>query len=177
MAVRFVALPFGADEPAAAEELVESLGGRQSDTVAAFTLDGVGVVGGDEDDGLTGVPPHYLLFVGNQNSEYLARVVTVATARYMPSFWSFPSVPELNLFPEFLDRDAQPWWETGRAALLVTDRGAERDDRVDTDDDKPAIVDSDFMANGVRAVITGLVGVGTIDEDGDNEPDVCQRDW
>lgn len=177
MTVRFVALPFGAEEPEAAEQLVDSFDDRVSETVAGFALDGVGVVGGEEDDDLVGVPPHYLLLVGNKNSEYLARVVAITTARFLPQFWAFSSIPELHLFPEFLDRDAQPWWETGRQALLVTDRGAERDERVGTEDDEPAIIDQDFLANSVRTVMAGLVGVGTIDAEGDNTPDVCQRDW
>lgn len=179
MTVSFAALPFGAEGEDAAEAVVADLedpNGPTRDVVATFALDGMGVVGGDEDEGLTGVAPQYLLLMGDRGSEYLARVTTIATARFLPGFWAFSSVPDLDIFRDLDGREASPWWDVERPALLFTDLGADRDERVGTEEDEPALIDPAFLANATRTVLAALTGVGTIDGDNDGEPDVCQRD-
>ncbi len=153
-------------------------GHEDAEVVAGLVLEGVGVVDASrDDDGLVGLAPVSLHLVGEAGSEYLARVVTLATGRFMPSFWAFTSVADLDVFPEFADRSTQPWWDTGYQALLVTDTGPRRDERIGTDEDLPAIVDRDLLVNATRSVLTSVVGVAAIDTDDDLVPDVCQREW
>lgn len=175
MSVRLVAHPVGAEGPGTATEVVDASG---DGAVATLALDGLGIARPElDDDGLVGLSPVSVHLVGDRGSEYLARVVALSTGRFLPSFWAFTSVADLDVFPQFADRDAQPWWDGGREALLVTDTGTRRDDRVGTDDDDAEIIDRDLLANGVRAVLAGVVGVGSLDVEGDGEPDVCQRSW
>jgi hypothetical protein len=177
MTLLLVALPSGVEGPTSATDLVAHLEGEDGDEpIAAIALDGMGLRA-DEDDELLGLPGEYLLFVGERTSEYLARVFSVSTERFLPEFWAFTAVAPLDLYPEFDGRDAAAWWEAGRQALLVTDTGLRRDDLIGTGDDRPWRVDGEFLADGVRAVLAGLVGVATIDGDDDGVPDVCQRDW
>jgi len=176
MTVTLVALPVGAEGVDSAAEWVEHLD-TQADVepIAAYALDGLGLTT-DETDHLVGLPGDYLLLVGERTSEYLARVTAVSTDRFLPGVSAFTAVAPLDLYPEFDDRDAAAWWEQGLQALLVTDTGAERDDRVGSPEDRPWRVDGALLADGVRAVLAGIVGVGTIDTDGQG-PDVCRRAW
>jgi hypothetical protein len=177
MTVTFLALPFGAEDPSP-DQVAEVVEGLELDPSAVLVLEGLGVAAPDaEDDNLVGLPPAYLLFVGQQESSYLARTTSLSTARFLPNFWAFSAVVELPVFPEFDDRATSPWWDDGRQALLVTDPGTRADERVGTEDDEPSIIDEDFLANSVRAVIAAVVGSGTIDTDADLTPDFCQRDW
>jgi hypothetical protein len=157
------------------DDIVEGLG---LDPVAVLALEGLGVAAPEGDvDNLVGLPPAYLLLVGDDDSEYLARVASLAAARFMPQFWAMAAVADPVVFPEFDERLATRWWDEGVPTLLVTDTGERADDRVGTAEDDQSIVDVEFLGNGVRALLTTLVGVGTIDADGDSVPDVCQRDW
>jgi hypothetical protein len=177
MTLLLVALPSGVEGPTSATDLVSHLEDEDGDEpIAAIALDGMGLRT-EQDDELLGVPGEYLLMVGERTSEYLARVFSVSTERFLPEFWAFTAVAPLDLYPEFDDRDAAAWWEAGRQALLVTDTGLRRDDLIGTGEDRSGRVDGEFLADGVRAVLAGLVGVATIDGDDDGGPDVCQRDW
>lgn len=177
MSVTFLAVPFGAEDPSA-NQVAEVIDGLELDPDAVLVLEGLGVAAPDaDDDNLTGLAPGYLLFVGEQESSYVARTTSLSTARFLPNFWAFTAVAELPVFPEFDDRFSSPWWDEGYQALLVTDPAARADDRVGTEDDEPTLIDEDFLANSVRAVLAAVVGAGTIDTDADLTPDFCQRDW
>jgi hypothetical protein len=177
MSVRFLAVPFGADDPTS-ERMAEVVEGLELEPSAVFVLEGLGVAAPDaDDDNLTGLPPAYLLFVGTQDDQYLARTTSLSTAHFLPQFWAFAAVAELAVFPEFDDRFTSSWWSEDTQALLVTDVAERADERVGTEDDAPSIIDRDFLANGVRAVVAAIAGAGTIDSDADRIADACQRDW
>jgi hypothetical protein len=141
---------------------------------AAFMLEGLGVAN-DALDHRIGVTNQYLLFIADRSSEFPARVVAVAGERFRPDFWAWvfePTEPTLSDFAQGLE---QVLWRAGLPTLAVTDSGALRDGRVGTKKDTIARLDEDFLANGVRAVLTGVVGLATVDADGDGKPDVCTR--
>jgi hypothetical protein len=178
MSVTLLAVPFGLEDPPADDSMELIAGGLELEPVAVYALEGMGLAAPEaEDDNLMGLPPAYLLLVGDDDSEYLARVTTLATARALPGFWAFSAVTDLQTFPEFADRATSWWWDEGVEALLLTDAAGRTDERVGTDEDTPGTIDEEFLANGVRTVLAALTGVGTLDSDGDGEPDVCQRDW
>jgi hypothetical protein len=177
MTVQLLAVPFGSDDPTSGrmDDVVEGL---ELDPVAVLALEGLGVAAPEADaDNMVGLPPAYLVLAGDDGSEYLARVTSLAGARFMPQFWAMAAVADPTVFPEFDDQLTSSWWSDDVPALLVTDTHTRADERVGTDEDEPAIVDIDFLSNGIRSLLTTLVGVGTIDNDLDGEPDVCQRTW
>lgn len=166
MSLEFVALPFGAEGPASARQLLGVDRAEEAAPSAFISLDRVGVA----------MPDQYLLMISDERSEYLARVFAVANARFLPGFWAWGSVIDPDEEPDTYTSDHVPFQEEGVATLLVTDTRERRHDWVGPERDRPEILDRDFLANSTRAVIAGLVGLGTIDSDADGVPDVCTRD-
>jgi hypothetical protein len=157
-----------------ARALVTDRAKTAPDPSAAFVLEGLGVAN-DATDHRIGVENRYVLFVADRSSEFPARVVSVAAERFRPDFWAWvfqPTEPTLSDFAQGLEN---VFWDAGLPTLAVTDSGALRDERVGTKKDTVERLDADFLANNARAVLTGVVGLATVDADGDGKPDVCTR--
>ncbi len=175
MSLEFVALPFGADDPVSARQHLTAAQVADSEPSMFLSLDRMGVTR-EGAAALMGVSDAFLLAIADDRAEYLARVFAVANARFLPDFWAWAAVVPPDRVPEALDSDHAPFWEAGIPGLVITDTGERRDERVGSGEDLPEILDPDFLANSTRAVITGLVGLGTIDSEGDGVPDVCTRE-
>ena len=165
--VSFVAVPPGSG---GAEAVLGELPDG-STAQAWIDLDGVGVTSGDEDSFLA-VEHAYLLMATDADDDYLARVSALSTASFLPGFWAWGAV-----FPEER-RDDLGVRESIAAdedlpTLVFSDGGKWRDERVGTEEDVVDLIDIEFLANSARAVLASLVGLTTIDNDGDAVPDIC----
>lgn len=169
--LELVGLPFGEGEPTASRAHLDDLRG---DPVGFLALDRVGVTRDSEDEA-SGLQDAYLLMIADPAAEYLARVFGVAAATYLPDFWAWAVIVESGDAPWARESDHTPWVEADVPALLLTDTGDRRDDRIGTRDDEVGLIDVDFLANSTRATLAGIEVLGSLDSDADDTPDACQR--
>ncbi len=168
--VTFVALE---PESGGAEKVLADLDDG-TEAVAWLDLDGVGVTSTEEDP-ILAIEHAYLLMATDSEDDYLARVAALSTARFLPGFWAWGAVFPEERRDDLGVRDSAAVDEAV-ANIVFSDGGRWRDERVGTEEDTTEIVDLDFLANSTRSVLATLVGIATIDTDGDGQSDICRPD-
>lgn len=166
--VSFIALE---PESGGAESVLAALD-EGTEAAAWLDLDGVGVTS-EEEDPFLAIEHAYLLMATDSEDDYLARVASLSTAQFLPAFWAWGAV-----FPEERRADLgvreSVSVDESVPNLVFSDAGKWRDERVGTEEDTVEITDVDFLANSTRSVLATLVGLTTIDSDGDSQSDICQ---
>jgi Zn-dependent M28 family amino/carboxypeptidase len=173
MTVRFVGFPFEEIGLLGSRQMASDLAAAGTDVAGMVSLEMIGYSAGQQDDSFIGVPNDYVATVGDPQSEYLARVFGAAHYEYLLTRFAPAAVIDPSSLGDILRSDHAPFWAEGFPALLITDTANFRNPNYHQASDTIDTLDFGYLADSVRATLSGLLAFGLVDADDDGRPDVC----
>ncbi len=172
MTVRFIGFAFEEVGLVGSRQVASDLADAGVDVAGMVSLEMIGFTT-QADDSFLGVPNDYVATVGDPQSEYLARVFGAAHYEYLLNRFAPAAVIDPASLGDILRSDHAPFWAEGFPALLITDTANFRNPNYHQASDTRATLDFGFLADSVKATLTGLLAFGLVDANDDDTPDVC----